>query len=228
MTSVEGVGDRKARWRTAVTVLIGVASVLGALATWRLTTVSGNAGGGDATAVQDTISQERNLSNAHVIAGQEAAAFARIEGTRVAASSLRRLADEAAATGEDDAAAELRGEATTLREVAAQQLQQNVALSDKRYVGKKRARFDTERRIADLVLEQERRSGIAPQPEVSIAAAAEERSHSRELGLIILSFGVAIFLLALAEKLREQLDFRLAGLGAVVLAAASVALVVVW
>src|SRR5688572_32280032 len=110
--------EQESRWRTRITILIGVASLLGALATWRLTTVAGEAGGADARAVEDTIVRQQNRSAALVTARAEASAFGRLRGYERAAESLETLADESEARGDALTAQELRTTGQTLRELA--------------------------------------------------------------------------------------------------------------
>ena len=227
MDSVESV-DGQARWRTRVTILIGVASLLGALATWRLTTVAGEAGGADARAVEDTITRQQNRSSALVTARAEATAFGRLRGYERAATSLEALADSSEARGDDATAQDLRATGQTLREAAIDLLDRYGALRDPRYVGKEGKHFRVSRRRADLELNIERASRKFPAPDAAAAAATAAHGHAGDIGLVILGFAFAIFLFALSEKLRDEFDSRLAIAGAAVLAAATVMLLVAW
>lgn len=219
---------RSERWRTGVTILIGVASLLGALTTWRLTTVSGDAGGADARAVEDTITQEQNRSSALLVTREEGTAFARVKGYETAAAELEGLAGEAEAGGRSASANALRGEAQAIRELGLDLLDRYPALRDTRYVGSDENRFDALRRRQDLELNEERVSRKFPAPRNAISDASAARSQTRELGLVVLLFALSIFFLALAEKLREYLDARFATAGALVLAGAIVMTLVVW
>ena len=220
--------EGQARWRTRVTILIGVASLLGALATWRLTTVSGNAGGADAKAIDDTILVEQNRSAALVTARGEASAFARLRGYQTSATSLEALAEDAGARGSEATAQELRGTAQTLRELAVDLLDRYPSLRVERYLKKDGTRFDVRQRRIDIELNIERATRKFPAPESAVVAAASAHDDALDLGLVILGFAFAIFLFALAEKLREGLDMRLAVAGVAVLSLSSVLLVVWW
>ena len=232
MTSVEEAGDRRdARLRTAVTVLISIASLLGALTAWRLTQLGSEAGGADGRAVSETSTRERDRSRALVVAQEEAAAFTRAQGYVTAVATFARRADEAAGTGDLTAAGELRATAQTLQDLANDLLARFPAIGNEEYVTGDPAEFAVERRRSDLEAQLQRPlfggSGT-PHPERAVAEAEAAHDDALALAAVVLAFAVAIFLLALAEKLRERVVPLLASAGAVVLVGALIGAVVLW
>jgi hypothetical protein len=216
-------------FKIGLAVLIGLASVCGALLAWHLADVADRASAADGTSTREELTLARDRSQATVVASTEATAHARYESTVDAAEALRALADDAEADGRADYATSLRGEAQLLEESAAVLYARFDSLTPDAYVDEEDRTFDIEARRDDLMVRYARdRSELEPRPDVSSQVAEEERDQTLDLGIAVLLVGVAVFLMTIGELLKGPLAYLGGAGGVACLAVAMVLSVVHW
>jgi hypothetical protein len=224
---------REKRLRLIAAVVIAMASILGAIATWHTAKVAGAAGGDDGSSVNQTLSATRDRSRAEVIARTEQAAFVRYQSERAAATALARLTDEARLRGDSQQVELLSNDGQSLDQAAAAlaaqypYVQERAAASTPAKLDA--AAFDLPARRDALVLELQRRRGeLDPRPDLARADAARERRHAERLAAMVVLFAIAIFTLALAGQLLDRVMPRLAIGGMALVAVAAVGTLVLW
>lgn len=229
----EPASHRREPLRVALAVLIALASVAAAVATYRLTRVSNSAAGNDGSTIDQTILQSRDESRANVIAQTERAAFVRYESERSAAASLEQLANEARQRGDLASEASLSNEAQSFDEAAKALSAQYPYIAEQATQNAQSAvatpTFDLAGRRRAVVLELERQRGeLASDPKSPAASAGHDRRHAERLVWCVVLFALAIFVLALADQLGDRVVPLIAALAVLVLVGATITTVVLW
>lgn len=204
------------QWSTIIAVLIGLASVLAAVLTYRAVVRADQAGSADQLAVFETAQLEAARAGAEVRLRGEQTAAARYSALIAEADLLENLAGN---TDEAAAARQLGDRARALREVAdnlSLQLQITAYLQGEGDA----TTFDVEQRRADLAVEDESTSRLDPDE----TSANADRLHDRSVRLAAFAvvLVLALALLTGAELTRGTVRTGLAGSGALVAVAATV------
>jgi len=203
------------QWSTIIAVLIGLASVLAAVLTYRAVVRADQAGSADQLAVFETARLEATRAGAEVRLRGEQTAGARYSALIAEADLLEGLAENAV---EEAAARQLSDRARALREVA-DNLSLELQISAYLEGEGDATSFDVEKRRADLAAQDENTSRLNPDE----TSATADRLHDRSVRLAALAvvLVLALALLTGAELTRGTVRTALASGGALIAVAAT-------
>lgn len=215
-----GVPDR---FKSYIAILIGLASVAGALATWQAVRHGSQATDADRRAVLETVTKERAKARNEVQLRFEESQFAEYRGNRAAADFLDRLAEEASTVGDAASADDYKHQADSLREIA-DNLATLTFSTTYVVVRDEQETFDTKRRREDLAREDQ--EAFEADPIATAREADSFRVRSQRLVGVIVVFALSVVLLSVGQLVGGRFRPHIAGAGAAIFILAAIVAVI--
>lgn len=197
------------RFDVAVTILIALVTVFGAVIAWRASLASAVAGDAEQRGLLDTLALEEGLAAHETQLYTDLQYFVRYTQHNAVAQRLRQ----------DEAAARARDEIALADDLAQQvELYEALAANQADFFGLGYVRpdgtFDRARRLADLRQNDDRINGL--NPEAVFAEADAYRAKTKQLVGLIGILTVALFLYTLSQITEQRIKYPLAVLGSLV------------
>jgi hypothetical protein len=192
-----------------IPVLIGVISVVGALATWQAVRHGSSASDRDRQAILEAVTQERARVRTELKLRFEESQFARYRGDIAAADFLEKLSVDARAGGDEGKARQYEIEAANLRSVAENMATLTFPGIENYLTGEgDRQRFDLQKRRDEL--DREDQEAFDVDPTQTSAEADEFRMKSQRLIAAVSLFAMTVVLLSVAYVSSGRLQTMLA------------------
>jgi hypothetical protein len=192
-----------------IPVLIGVISVVGALATWQAVRHGSAASDRDRQAILEAVTQERALARSELKLRFEEAQYAKYRGDLAAADFLERLSVDARGGGDEAKARQYEIEAANLRDVAENMATLTFPGLENYLTGEgDKQRFDLAKRRDEL--EREDQEAFEADPKQTSSEADAFRSKSQRLIAAVSLFALSVVLLSVAYVGSGRLQSMLA------------------
>lgn len=210
----------EARFRTVVSILIAVVSIIGAFVAWRLATAAGEAGGEDTAGLTATLNREQADVLGDTDVYREYAAYSIYQKYNqlgdLIAEDQRTLVDDPAVSEEAYGALDRQKREAWDLAIDVQGL-----FFDTRFLKPEDGSFDIERRRAEAAVGYERNLDL--DPEAHFDNADDARLKARWLAGALIVLALSLLTYTVARKAASALRLYAAGLASVLLTVGVVA-----